>query len=338
MASKLKPAFLKPFSAYLFLFFIVLLLYTAINLFKYDVLAQEEGEKEIASTIIEKSTLLLINKGVTEILTLKDSNDNLLTETLITVTVDDSNIATISILNLTSKDLVVAEGSVVIAESGGNGQKAFLIKGVSSGSTKITFEVMNEDDSTTVAEELTVNVIDLEAIIEVDKNIGEAPLTVQFFDRSTGKIDTMIWNFGDDSEVSTEKNPEHVFADSGIFNITLDLAQITNFGTVTDAATSTVCVIPAGSTGLPGVIFGTVFDPVSNTPLNRVNVMLLTETMDFQKTTGRDGTYRFENVPPGTIIFVVCKMPFFECIREEIAFTGGPLTRNFELMRREIPE
>lgn len=336
MAFRSKPMFLKPFSVYLFYLFLVLSHYAAINLVRHDLLAQEDGE-ETASTIIERSTSVFINKEIIELLTVKDSSDNLLADTPITVTVDEANIASISLLNPVSEDKVVVEGSVLIAQTGENGQKAFLVKGVSSGSTQIKFEVTDKNNTSTVTEKLTVNVIELEAKIQVDKNIGEAPLTVQFFDRSIGKIDTRVWNFGDDDLViSTEKNPEHTFENSGIFNVTLEVTQTTTFGAVTDSAETFVCVSPGGA-GLPGVIFGTVFDPVNNTPVNRVDVLLLTDAGERLQKTGRDGVYRFENVLPGTVIFTVCKTPFFECIVEEVDYDGGSLTKNFELTRREIP-
>lgn len=302
-------------------------------------MAQEEDmEEELATTIIERSTSVFINKDVTEILTLKDSNDDLLAETSITVTVDDPDIATIKILGPMSEDQEIVEGSVLVAQTRENGQKAFLIKGISPGSTKITFEVISEDNSSAVKEELTVNVIDLEAIIQVDKNIGEAPLTVQFFDRSTGKTDTRVWNFGsNDLIISTEKNPEHTFENSGLFNVTLELTQSANFGTVMDKADISICVTPGG-VGLPGVIFGTVFDSLSKTPLNRADVLLLTDAGERLQKVGRDGVYRFENVLPGTVIFTVCKPALFECIMEKIDFNGGSLAKNFELMRRAAPQ
>lgn len=331
-----RPKFLKPFSTCFSSFFLALSLYMAVSLISYDLFAQEDSEEELVTTIIEKSTSVFINREVVEILTLKDSNDDLLADKSITATVDDPDIVTISILEPSSEDREIVEGSVLAAKTRENGKKAFSIKGISSGSTKITFQVFGEDDSSLATEELTVNVIDLQAIIQSDKVMGEAPLTVQFFDKSIGKTDTIIWNFGNnDLVINTEKNPVHTFENTGMFDVTLEITQSTNSGTFSDKANVSICVTP-GDVGLPGVIFGTVFDPISNSPLNKVKVLLLTDTGEKLQKTGRDGVYRFENVLPGTVIFTVCKPPFFECIVEELSFNGGSLTKNLELTRRVV--
>ena len=53
---------------------------------------------------------------------------------------------------------------------------------------------------------------------------GISPLTIQFNDHSTGTPSpAYLWNFGDGSQNSTEKNPAHTFTatDNMTFNITL---------------------------------------------------------------------------------------------------------------------
>jgi parallel beta-helix repeat protein len=49
---------------------------------------------------------------------------------------------------------------------------------------------------------------------------GSVPLTVSFTDQSTGIISDWAWDFGEGS-TSTEQHPEHTFADTGSFTITL---------------------------------------------------------------------------------------------------------------------
>lgn len=49
---------------------------------------------------------------------------------------------------------------------------------------------------------------------------GEAPLSVRFYDYSTGPVDTWAWEFGDGG-TSDEKDPEHVYTQSGSFPVTL---------------------------------------------------------------------------------------------------------------------
>jgi len=50
---------------------------------------------------------------------------------------------------------------------------------------------------------------------------GPAPLTVQFTDLSTGNVAGWSWTFGDDSPLSTNENPSHIFDIPGIYNVTL---------------------------------------------------------------------------------------------------------------------
>ena len=331
MINRLRSIFLLDFPGY-FIFLFLAIIYISFTC--QNLLAQDNDDDQTPAIVIEKTKTVFINRDFIEIVTLKDVNDELLADTPITVTVDNSDIAAISVLNPSIEDQIVVEGSILIANTGGNGQKAFLIEGKSSGSTKIEFEVISEDNAAPIIEELKVNVIDLEAIIQVDKNFGEAPLTVRFSDISNGKTDTRIWTFRDsDLDISNETNPEHKFENSGIFETTLEIAQGTSFGTVTDKTSISICVTPGG-VRLPGVIFGTIFDPITNLPINRVEILLLTDSGERLERTGRDGTYRFENVIPGTLIFTVCKTPFFECIVEEIEYDGGTLTKNFQLVRR----
>ncbi|MGR3177050.1 MAG: PKD domain-containing protein [Candidatus Anammoxibacter sp.] len=325
MVFKLKDSFIKHFPICPPFFLAVLFFFLPIYFAGYDLLAQE--------TIIEKSTNLLINKEVIEILQVKDTDGFLLDGKPITVTVVDPDIATISILDFViGKDLTINEGSL-IAQTDGNGRKAFIIKGVAAGKTKITFKVTSENDfSVVITEELNVNVIDLVAKIAVDKDTGKVPLTVQFFNDAPVGVDAVKWDFNDGSAISTEQNPEHTFPNSGTFNVTLEVTQTTNFGTVKDKTNVPIFVSLEGAV-VPGIIFGTVFDLVANIPLNGARVVLLTTEGEEQQATGRDGGYRFENVAPGNIILTACEPLFFECIAEEINYDGNSLLKRFELKR-----
>ena len=49
---------------------------------------------------------------------------------------------------------------------------------------------------------------------------GEAPLTVQFTDTSTGSPTERRWNFGDGSKL-TEQNPIHTYEQAGSYTVTL---------------------------------------------------------------------------------------------------------------------
>ncbi len=69
---------------------------------------------------------------------------------------------------------------------------------------------------------------------------GDAPLTVNFIDMSTGAT-SWLWDFGD-TETSTAQNPNHIYTDSGTYTVTLtvtnacgsDIATKIDYITVTE--------------------------------------------------------------------------------------------------------
>src|SRR5207249_5639891 len=50
---------------------------------------------------------------------------------------------------------------------------------------------------------------------------GQAPLAVQFTDRSSGSITRRDWNFGDGSSHSSTPNPSHTYNNAGDYMVTL---------------------------------------------------------------------------------------------------------------------
>ena len=50
---------------------------------------------------------------------------------------------------------------------------------------------------------------------------GTAPLTVNFTDESSGIIDTWEWDFGDNSALSNNQNPQHTYQDPGTYTVEL---------------------------------------------------------------------------------------------------------------------
>ena len=56
----------------------------------------------------------------------------------------------------------------------------------------------------------------------VDPNSGEAPLTVNFTNTSSGSVTQYNWNFGDNSEISNETNPSHTYTEVGTYNVILE--------------------------------------------------------------------------------------------------------------------
>ncbi|MDD3247888.1 MAG: PGF-pre-PGF domain-containing protein [Methanosarcina sp.] len=57
-----------------------------------------------------------------------------------------------------------------------------------------------------------------------DVTSGEAPLTVKFTDKSTGDPTTWDWDFGD-GNVSTDKNPVHIYTSAGTYTTTLTVSN-----------------------------------------------------------------------------------------------------------------
>lgn len=86
-------------------------------------------------------------------------------------------------------------------------------------------------------DELSLTELDSKPLVEfsADKQVGFAPLTVTFTDESKF-ASSWSWDFGDGSEVSTEQNPTHTYANPGTYTVELTAtnAQGTSVGTKTD--------------------------------------------------------------------------------------------------------
>ncbi|AKB31855.1 cell surface protein [Methanosarcina siciliae HI350] len=72
----------------------------------------------------------------------------------------------------------------------------------------------------------------LHASFTVSTRKGEAPLTVQFNDTSTGNVTSWLWDFGD-GNTSTTQNPSHEYTDSGTYSITLNASNVYGYSAVT---------------------------------------------------------------------------------------------------------
>jgi YVTN family beta-propeller protein len=70
-------------------------------------------------------------------------------------------------------------------------------------------------NSIAVGSPLQVPVADFSA----SKTTGNAPLTVSFTDKSTGKPTSWKWNFGDGSPLTTKYNPTYTYSKAGIYTV-----------------------------------------------------------------------------------------------------------------------
>ena len=60
---------------------------------------------------------------------------------------------------------------------------------------------------------------------------GAAPLTVQFTDKSSGRPNTWLWDFGDGS-TSSQRNPLHTYTSAGTYTVTLTAGIVYDQGSV----------------------------------------------------------------------------------------------------------
>src|SRR5260221_8381178 len=68
---------------------------------------------------------------------------------------------------------------------------------------------------------------------------GQAPLTVQFADQSSGPVVSGSWDFGDGSASSSDESPSHVYGSAGSFTATL---TVTGSSGQTSSASQTITV------------------------------------------------------------------------------------------------
>ncbi len=82
------------------------------------------------------------------------------------------------------------------------------------------------------------------ASFSANPSSGQAPLTVQFTDQSSGPVSSWSWNFGDGSSSSTAQNPSHTYSGVGSFTATL---TVTGSGGQTSSASHTISVTNASA-------------------------------------------------------------------------------------------
>src|SRR5260221_2739714 len=77
------------------------------------------------------------------------------------------------------------------------------------------------------------------ASFSANPSSGQAPLTVQFADQSSGPVVSGSWDFGDGSASSSDENPSHVYSSAGSFTATL---TVTGSSGQTSSASQTITV------------------------------------------------------------------------------------------------
>jgi len=117
----------------------------------------------------------------------------------------------------------VANGATVTLDLGATGRKCgWLSLGILSTSTNSAMYSTREGANPPELE-LTLQPWGAgppSADLEADRDLGFVPMTVQFFDGSSGPVDSYSWDFGDGT-ISNLQNPSHVFEGSGVYAVRL---------------------------------------------------------------------------------------------------------------------
>ncbi len=143
---------------------------------------------------------------------------------------------------------------------------------------------------------------DVSANFTADVTSGDAPLTVNFTDQSTGPVTSWSWDFGD-GNTSTAQNPSHVYNTAGTYTVALTVSSATCSNTMTK--TNYITVTDPGGVNQPPV-------PVINEPADGA-IFDVGETVNFSgdATDPEDGTVPASNftwylsgpgVPPNYIV------------------------------------
>jgi PKD repeat protein len=96
------------------------------------------------------------------------------------------------------------------------------------------------------------------AAFSVTPTSGDAPLTVQFTDTSTGGATSWSWDFGD-GHTSTAQNPSHLYTDPGTFTVTLTASNSNGSSTASTVVEASAPPTP-GTNLLPNPDFETDTD------------------------------------------------------------------------------
>ncbi|RXA20193.1 PKD domain-containing protein [Methanosarcina sp. MSH10X1] len=111
------------------------------------------------------------------------------------------------------------------------------------GTYTVTLKAGNDNGWSDIKKEnyITVGGADLRAGFTFSPRKGQAPLTVQFTDTSTGGVTAWSWDFGDGA-TSTSRNPNHIYSRTGTYTVKL---------TVTDGSSSNTLKAPSPINVLP---------------------------------------------------------------------------------------
>ena len=113
-----------------------------------------------------------------------------------------------------------------------------------AGTYTVVLTASGSGGSSTNNMKITVNPASVPVAADFTANptSGNAPLTVQFTDKSTG-ASSRSWNFGDGSATSSDQNPSHTFTTAGTYTVVLTVSD-SNGRSSTKQMTITVTQAP----------------------------------------------------------------------------------------------
>ncbi len=109
----------------------------------------------------------------------------------------------------------------------------------SSGTYDVVLTVSGPGGTDT--ETKTITVLEPAVDFSADPTEGNAPLTVQFTDLSTGEIDAWHWDFGDGG-ISFDQSPTHTYNQTGLYTVSLTVTG--PWGSATETKENYIKVVP----------------------------------------------------------------------------------------------
>jgi PKD repeat protein len=112
------------------------------------------------------------------------------------------------------------------------------------GSFNVRLTASNARGSTEVIQTISVGV-PLSADFTFSSDSNDAPRVVTFEDKSKGSPTAWAWDFGDDTNPSTEQNPVHVYTNTNPSGYVVSLTVTNSSGSSTKTSTDHIKVLPA---------------------------------------------------------------------------------------------
>jgi PKD repeat protein len=110
-------------------------------------------------------------------------------------------------------------------ETSADQSPSHIFKAPGNYTVRLTITGPGGSNSTEISINATQPIAVPDAAFTQDLNVGTAPMIVQFTNQSTGQNLTYTWDFGDNSGMSSEINPQHSFANAGNYVVTLTVSN-----------------------------------------------------------------------------------------------------------------